>query len=100
MSYAHIQPGKRSNAPGLRSGFVAGDAAIIKQFLLYRTYHGSAMSVTVQRASIAAWRDEAHVVANRRLYADKFRAVIPLLRPPLEAHMPDGVVGDLAVVGE
>lgn len=81
---------KRSNAPGMRSGFVAGDAALLKNFLLYRTYHGSAMSVTVQRASIAAWRDEAHVVANRRLYADKYRAVMPLLRPPLEAHMPDG----------
>ena len=59
---------KRSNVPGLRSGFVAGDAAIIKNFLLYRTYHGSAMSPVVQNASVAAWNDEAHVVANRALY--------------------------------
>ena len=81
---------KRSNAPGMRSGFVAGDAALLKNFLLYRTYHGSAMSVTVQRASVAAWRDEAHVIANRRLYAEKYAAVMPLIRPPLEAHMPDG----------
>ena len=81
---------KRSNAPGMRSGFVAGDAALLKQFLLYRTYHGSAMSLSVQRASIAAWNDEAHVVENRRLYAEKFRAVLPLLRPPLEARMPQG----------
>lgn len=81
---------KRSNAPGMRSGFVAGDAALLKHFLLYRTYHGSAMSVTVQRASIAAWRDEAHVAANRRLYAAKYRAVLPLLRTPLETSMPEG----------
>ena len=81
---------KRSNAPGMRSGFVAGDAALLKKFLLYRTYHGSAMSVTVQRASIAAWRDEAHVVANRRLYAEKYKAVLPLLREPLETCMPEG----------
>ena len=81
---------KRSNAPGLRSGFVAGDAGLLRKFLLYRTYHGSAMSVTVQRASIAAWQDEAHVIANRRLYAEKFKAVLPLLRPPLEASMPEG----------
>jgi N-succinyldiaminopimelate aminotransferase len=81
---------KRSNAPGMRSGFVAGNAALLKSFLLYRTYHGSAMSVTVQRASVAAWRDEEHVVANRHLYADKYKAVMPLLRPRLDAHMPDG----------
>lgn len=81
---------KRSNAPGMRSGFVAGDAALLKSFLLYRTYHGSAMSVTVQRASVAAWRDEAHVTANRRLYAEKYAAVMPLIRPPLEAHRPGG----------
>lgn len=81
---------KRSNAPGMRSGFVAGDAALLKNFLLYRTYHGSAMSVTVQRASIAAWRDEAHVVANRRLYAEKYKAVLPLVRAPLETSMPEG----------
>ncbi|MBS0336041.1 MAG: succinyldiaminopimelate transaminase [Proteobacteria bacterium] len=81
---------KRSNAPGMRSGFVAGDAALLKSYLLYRTYHGSAMSVTVQRASIAAWRDEAHVVENRRLYAEKYRAVMPLLEGTLKAGMPDG----------
>lgn len=81
---------KRSNAPGMRSGFVAGDAALIAKFLLYRTYHGSAMSLAVQRASIAAWKDEAHVRDNRRLYAEKFRSVFPLIRSPLETQMPDG----------
>ncbi len=81
---------KRSNAPGMRSGFVAGDAALLKNFLLYRTYHGGAMSITVQHASIAAWRDEAHVVENRRLYAAKYAAVLPLLRAPLETRMPEG----------
>jgi N-succinyldiaminopimelate aminotransferase len=81
---------KRSNAPGMRSGFVAGDAGLLKKFLLYRTYHGSAMSIAVQRASIAAWNDEEHVRQNRRLYADKFKAVLPLIREPLEAQMPDG----------
>ena len=81
---------KRSNAPGLRSGFVAGDAAILRRFLLYRTYHGSAMSLPVQQASIAAWRDEEHVRANRRLYAQKYRAVLPLVAAPLHTTMPDG----------
>jgi N-succinyldiaminopimelate aminotransferase len=81
---------KRSNVPGMRSGFVAGDAAVLKAFLLYRTYHGSAMSPAVQAASAAAWRDEAHVAANRRLYREKFAAALPLVRPPLEAAMPDG----------
>src|SRR5213075_2711028 len=81
---------KRSNVPGMRSGFVAGDAAILKSFLLYRTYHGSAMSVSVQKASIAAWSDEKHVEENRRLYAEKYRAVLPLIGSPLEADMPDG----------
>jgi len=81
---------KRSNAPGMRSGFVAGDAGLLKKFLLYRTYHGSAMSIAVQRASIAAWNDEEHVRQNRRLYADKFKAVLPLIQEPLEAQMPDG----------
>jgi len=80
---------KRSNVPGLRSGFVAGDAALIKAFLLYRTYHGSAMSPVVQRASIAAWGDEAHVVANRALYRAKFAAVTPLLAPVLDVALPD-----------
>jgi N-succinyldiaminopimelate aminotransferase len=65
---------KRSNVPGMRSGYVAGDAALLKAFLLYRTYHGSAMSPAVQAASEAAWRDEAHVVENRRLYREKFDA--------------------------
>jgi N-succinyldiaminopimelate aminotransferase len=81
---------KRSNAPGMRSGFVAGDAAILQRFLLYRTYHGSAMSLPVQRASIAAWGDEAHVRANRQLYAEKYRAVLPLVAAPLSTSMPDG----------
>ena len=81
---------KRSNAPGLRSGFVAGDADILRKFLLYRTYHGSAMSPPVQRASIAAWRDEAHVRENRRQYAEKYRAVLPRLRAPLQGTMPEG----------
>ena len=81
---------KRSNAPGLRSGFVAGDAALIKQFLRYRTYHGSAMSLAVQAGSIAAWQDERHVEENRRLYAQKFDRVLPMMRPPLAAERPDG----------
>ncbi len=81
---------KRSNCPGMRSGFAAGDAALIKRFLLYRTYHGSAMSLAVQHASIAAWGDEAHVRENRRLYAEKFRAVLPLIREPLRTRMPEG----------
>ncbi|HKA41598.1 MAG TPA: succinyldiaminopimelate transaminase [Burkholderiales bacterium] len=81
---------KRSNCPGMRSGFAAGDAALLKKFLLYRTYHGSAMSLSVQHASIAAWNDEAHVVENRRLYAEKFRAALPLIKSPLQAEMPDG----------
>jgi len=80
---------KRSNVPGLRSGFVAGDAALIKAFLLYRTYHGSAMGPVVQRASIAAWSDEAHVVANRELYRAKFAQVMPLLEPVLDVALPD-----------
>jgi N-succinyldiaminopimelate aminotransferase len=81
---------KRSNAPGMRSGFVAGDAAILERFLLYRTYHGSAMSLPVQQASITAWRDEEHVRANRRQYAEKYRAVLPLVRSPLATAMPEG----------
>jgi N-succinyldiaminopimelate aminotransferase len=80
---------KRSNVPGLRSGFVAGDAAVLKRFLLYRTYHGCAMNPAVQEASIAAWQDEAHVIENRRLYREKFAAVQPLLARALEAPMPD-----------
>ncbi len=80
---------KRSNVPGMRSGFVAGDEKLIAQFLLYRTYHGSAMSPTVQMASIAAWNDEAHVIENRRLYAEKFNAVTPMLSKILAIEMPD-----------
>ncbi len=72
---------KRSNVPGLRSGFVAGDADIIRQFLLYRTYHGCAMSLAVQSASIAAWDDEEHVKANRQLYREKYDAVMEILAP-------------------
>jgi N-succinyldiaminopimelate aminotransferase len=80
---------KRSNVPGLRSGLVAGDAELMKQFLLYRTYHGSAMSPVVQAASIAAWNDEAHVVENRRQYSEKFTAVMPLLHDVLQFEAPD-----------
>jgi N-succinyldiaminopimelate aminotransferase len=80
---------KRSNVPGMRSGFVAGDAAIMKPFLLYRTYHGSAMSPVVQAASIAAWGDEDHVVANRALYRTKFAQVAPLLADVLDVALPD-----------
>ncbi|WP_274584146.1 succinyldiaminopimelate transaminase [Neisseria leonii] len=80
---------KRSNAPGLRSGFVAGDADLLKKFLLYRTYHGSAMSIPVQRASIAAWNDETHVAENRRLYQEKFDQVVPILRRKFDVQMPD-----------
>ena len=80
---------KRSNVPGLRSGFVAGDAALVKRFLLYRTYHGSAMSPVVQTASIAAWNDEAHVIENRRLYREKFERITPLLAEVLDVQPPD-----------
>jgi N-succinyldiaminopimelate aminotransferase len=81
---------KRSNLPGLRSGFVAGDAEILKAFLLYRTYHGCAMPVQTQLASIAAWEDEAHVLANRDLYREKFDAVLDILTPVLDVKRPDG----------
>ena len=81
---------KRSNCPGMRSGFAAGSAELLKKFLLYRTYHGSAMSLAVQQASIAAWNDEAHVRENRRLYAEKFKALLPLIQNPLETEMPQG----------
>jgi N-succinyldiaminopimelate aminotransferase len=80
---------KRSNVPGMRSGFVAGDAAIIRQFWLYRTYHGSAMSPVVQAASIAAWQDEKHVFANRQMYRQKFSEVTPVLATVLEVALPD-----------
>ncbi len=81
---------KRSNLPGLRSGFVAGDAAILKAFLLYRTYHGCAMPVQTQLASVAAWGDEAHVRANRDLYRAKYDAVLDILEPVLDVQRPDG----------
>ena len=80
---------KRSNVPGLRSGFVAGDAALMKQFLLYRTYHGSAMSPIVQAASMAAWADEEHVVDNRAKYRAKFAQVTPLLSAVMDVALPD-----------
>ena len=80
---------KRSNVPGMRSGFCAGDAALIKQFLLYRTYHGSAMSPVVQSASIAAWNDEAHVLDNRAQYRQKFAQITPLLAEVLDVALPD-----------
>ena len=80
---------KRSNAPGLRSGAVAGDAQLLKRFLLYRTYHGCAMSLAVQHASIAAWNDERHVEDNRRQYREKFDALVPMLRSVLDVEKPD-----------
>ncbi|TCS99373.1 succinyldiaminopimelate aminotransferase [Tepidimonas ignava] len=80
---------KRSNAPGLRSGFVAGDAAIVRAFTLYRTYHGSAMGGAVQQASAAAWADEAHVEANRALYRAKFERVTPRLTEVMDVRLPD-----------
>lgn len=80
---------KRSNVPGMRSGFVAGDATILKQFLLYRTYHGSAMNPAVQAASTAAWRDEQHVIENRTLYREKFASAMHILGDTLPVSMPD-----------
>jgi len=80
---------KRSNVPGMRSGFCAGDAALVKQFLLYRTYHGSAMSTVVQAASMAAWDDEQHVRDNREQYRAKFAQVTPLLSSVLDVALPD-----------
>lgn len=79
---------KRSNAPGLRSGFVAGDAEILKQFLLYRTYHGCAMSEPIQIASIAAWEDEQHVIENRAQYRQKFEVVLDILKPMMNIEKP------------
>lgn len=80
---------KRSNVPGMRSGFIAGNAGILKKFLLYRTYHGSAMNPSVQAASEAAWNDEIHVIDNRRLYREKFSAVTKLLGKTLPVSLPD-----------
>ncbi len=80
---------KRSNVPGMRSGMAAGDAALIKAFLLYRTYHGCAMSGTIQAASIAAWSDETHVAENRRLYREKFAAFYDIVNPLLPLSKPE-----------
>ena len=80
---------KRSNVPGMRSGFVAGDAGILEKFALYRTYHGCAMNPAVQAASIAAWGDETHVAENRRLYAEKFSSVVEMFKPVLPVSLPD-----------
>ena len=80
---------KRSNVPGMRSGFVAGDEKILKKFLLYRTYHGCAMAPPVQTASVAAWNDEAHVLDNRNQYREKFAACTPLIAEVLDTGMPD-----------
>ena len=81
---------KRSSVPGLRSGFVAGDPSLIKPYLLYRTYHGCAMPVPTQLASIAAWDDDAHAAANRGLYREKYARVLPILQPVLDVMEPDG----------
>jgi N-succinyldiaminopimelate aminotransferase len=80
---------KRSNVPGMRSGFAAGDADLLKQFLLYRTYHGSAMSPTIQQASIAAWNDEQHVFENRAKYRAKFERITPMLAAVMQVALPD-----------
>jgi N-succinyldiaminopimelate aminotransferase len=81
---------KRSSVPGLRSGFVAGDPSLMSRFLLYRTYHGSAMAVPTQLASVVAWNDDAHAAQNRRLYQEKFARVLPILAPVLNVTRPDG----------
>ncbi len=80
---------KRSNVPGMRSGFVAGDASIIRKFLLYRTYHGTAMSETIQAASVVAWQDEQHVIENRTKYQRKFHDALPLLQQVADVSLPD-----------
>ena len=81
---------KRSSVPGLRSGFVAGDPEILKRFLLYRTYHGSAMAVPTQLASVAAWQEDGHAAANRQLYREKFERVLPILAPVMSVSKPEG----------
>ncbi len=81
---------KRSSVPGLRSGFIAGDPGIVARFLLYRTYHGSAMAIPTQLASIAAWNEDSHAVRNRRLYQEKFERVIPILADVLDVEKPAG----------
>jgi N-succinyldiaminopimelate aminotransferase len=79
---------KRSNAPGLRSGFVAGDADILQQYFQYRTYQGCAMPLPTQKASISAWQDESHVIENRRLYREKFTAFIDILSDVCDIKKP------------
>jgi N-succinyldiaminopimelate aminotransferase len=91
---------KRSSVPGLRSGFVAGDARLLSGFRLYRTYHGCAVPVHTQLASVPAWRDEAHVLENRRLYRAKFAAVVPILRELFDAETPDGAFYLWLAVGD
>jgi N-succinyldiaminopimelate aminotransferase len=91
---------QRSSVPGLRSGFVAGDPALISRFLLYRTYHGSAMPVPTQLASVAAWNEDAHAAQNRRLYQEKFARVLPILAPVLDVGRPDGAFYLWPAVGE
>jgi N-succinyldiaminopimelate aminotransferase len=81
---------KRSSLPGLRSGLVAGDADLIAPFLLYRTYHGCAIPVPTQKASIAAWDDDGHVAANRALYRRKYDAVLPILQAVIDTPRPAG----------
>ena len=81
---------KRSSVPGLRSGFVCGDPEIVSRFLLYRTYHGSAMPLPTQLASIVAWEDEEYAARNRRLYQEKFERVLPILAPCLDCARPEG----------
>jgi len=90
---------KRSSAPGLRSGYAAGDRKALEKFLLYRTYHGSAMSNVVQAASIAAWSDEEHVVENRRLYREKFASFFERVNPVLPLKMPEAAFYFWAEVG-
>jgi N-succinyldiaminopimelate aminotransferase len=90
---------KRSSVPGLRSGFVAGDPRILKRLLLYRTYHGSAMPLPTQLASITAWQDDAHAAANRALYQEKFARVLPILAAPLHITPPQGAFYLWADVG-
>jgi len=91
---------KRSSVPGLRSGFVAGDAKILADFRLYRTYHGCAVPVYTQLASVPAWNDEAHVIENRRLYREKFARVVPMLREVMEVEVPDGAFYLWLAVGD
>ncbi|MGA7540517.1 MAG: succinyldiaminopimelate transaminase [Steroidobacteraceae bacterium] len=81
---------KRSSLPGLRSGFICGDPRIVARFLLYRTYHGTAMPVPTQLASVTAWQDDEYAARNRRLYQEKFERVLPILTPHLEVEKPDG----------